>query len=337
MLRTAENLRKKFGLSSTEALKMSWDTAAVYELGGKIGTPGLGPAAGAGEAFGGASFGGGAKLRGVSETGRSAGESYQEALEFAAESNSGVSFGEAFSQLDRALGSKDVRERLSMTARDTEEARASLSSARSSLRDYSSHREKARAYSEVLSEESFFAAGLEREYTQAVFEDMRGLGHSDGYTARGLEDLRDGRYDTEEAEAVSGAVHRAAGLEELVGAGSMPKNSVTALPADGYGLRGVEPLEVDAESSFGEYRKSVAGERSRADRESSLDENRDGIGEEVRSARERVGSRTEAGRPEVGENLKTGRREMEKDRENLNEITRGVRGRVEKAKRGDGE
>ena len=174
----------------------------------------------------------------ISPSGNDA-ETLGEAREFASSSNSKVVFANALSELESALTSKEARESLQFTARDSEEARAELHSARSSLRDYSSHRQKAEAYSEVLSGESSFGAGLEREYTQAVFSDMRGQGYSDSYTARGLTDLRDGRHDTGEAEAVSGSIHRVTGLEGLVGAGSgSTRESVAAIPADGYGLGG---------------------------------------------------------------------------------------------------
>ena len=330
VLSTAEQLQRRFGLSRQESLKMSWDTAMVYEAGARAGTsvglPGGGP--------GGPSLRGGIKARGVRETDASAAERYEEAREFASSSNSRVVFANALSELESALTSKQSRESLQFTARDSEETRAELHSARSSLRDYSSHREKARAYSEVLSGESSFGAGLEREYTQAVFSEMRGQGYSDSYTARGLTDLRDGRHDTEEAEAVSGSIHRVTGLEGLVGTGSGTRESVAAAPADGYGLGDVRRFEVDTERAFGEYRKSAAGaggggiEPTR----SSIEEDSAAVREQVSRARERGRGRIEAMETKTAEGFSEGRGEILEDREHLQRSTKGVRERLDNAR-----
>lgn len=330
VLETAEGLQKRFGLSRQESLKMSWDTAMMYEAGAKAGTsvglPGVGSV--------GPSAGAGIRARGVRETDASAGERYEEAREFASSSNSRVNFSTAFSELESTLSSKEARESLQFTARDSEEARAELHSARSSLRDYSSHREKAKAYSEVLSGESSFGAGLEREYTQAVFADMRGQGHSDGYVAKGLTDLRDGRYDTEEAEAVSGSIHRVTGLEELVGAGRGTRESVAAMPAEGYGLGDVRRFEVDAERAFGEYRKSAgeAGGSGVAQTRSSIEGNSAEIREQVSRARERARGKIGTGGTKTAENLGAGRDEIFEGRESLQRSTEGVRRRLDNAR-----
>ena len=330
VLRTAENLQEKFGLSRQEALRMSWDTSMVYELGGKLGARG-----GLSAAPWDVSAGGGARARGVRGTDRSAGERYEEAVEYAAASNSQVSFGEAFSQLDRALDSRQVRENLRMTSREAEQVSANLSSAGKSLREYSSRRERAESYSSVLSEESSFAAGLDREYTQAVFDDMRGLGRPDDYTARGLTDLRDGRLDTEEAEAVSESIRRVTGLDELVGAGNMPRRAVAAGGASGRGIAEVERFRVDAGESFTEYRKSVGEEHDfdagRA--EAAINESYESVRGQVNEARERVGGRVKAGREEGFRDPKSGKEEIETGKERLDGPTRGVRERMEKAKR----
>ena len=330
VLSTAEQLQRRFGLSRQESLKMSWDTAMVYEAGAKAGTsvglPGGGP--------GGPSLGAGIKARGVRETDASAAERYEEAREFASSSNSRVVFANALSELESALTSKQARESLQFTARDSEEARAELHSARSSLRDYSSHREKARTYSEVLSGESSFGADLEREYTQAVFSDMRGQGYSDSYTARGLTDLRDGRHDTEQAEAVSGSIHRVTGLEGLVGAGSSTRESVAAMPSDGYGLGDVRRFEVDTERAFGEYRKSAAGAGGAGiePTRSSIEEDSAAIREQVSRARERARGRLEATETKTSEDFSEGRGEILEDREHLQRSTRGVRERLDNAR-----
>ena len=330
VLETAEGLQKRFGLSRQESLKMSWDTAMMYEAGAKAGTsvglPGGGSV--------GASAGAGIRARGVRETDASAAEGYEEAREFASSSNSRVNFSTAFSELESTLSSREARESLQFTARDSEEARAELHSARSSLRDYSSHREKAKAYSEVLSGESSFGAGLGREYTQAVFADMRGQGHSDGYVAKGLTDLRDGRYDTEEAEAVSGSIHRVTGLEELVGAGRGTRESVAAMPAEGYGLGDVRRFEVDAERAFGEYRKSAgeAGGSGVAQTRSSIEGNSAEIREQVSRARERARGKIGTGGTKTAENLGAGRDEIFEGRESLQRSTEGVRRRLDNAR-----
>ena len=330
VLETAENLQKRFGLSRQESLKMSWDTAMVYEAGAKTGTsvglPGGGP--------GGPSLGAGIKARGVRETDASAAERYEEAREFASSSNSRVNFTKAFSELESTLTSKQAQESLQFTARDSEEARAELHSARSSLQDYSSHREKAKAYSEVLSGESSFGAGLEREYTQAVFSDMRGQGYSDSYTARGLTDLRDGRHDTGEAEAVSGSIHRVTGLEGLVGAGSGTRESVAAMPSDGYGLGDVRRFEVDTERAFGEYRKSAAGAGGAGvePTRSSIEEDSAAVREQVSRARERSRGRIETAEGRTAEDFSGGRGEIFEDREHLQRSTKGVRQRLDNAR-----
>ena len=321
VLETAESLQSRFGLSRQESLKMSWDTAMVYEAGAKAGTS-------AGLGGGGASVGAGIKARGARKTDSSAAERYEEAREFASSSNSRVNFSRAFSELESTLSSKEARESLQFTARDSEETRAELRSARSSLQDYSSQREKARAYSEVLSGESSFGAGLEREYTQTVFADMRGQGYSDGYVARGLTDLRDGRYDTEEAEAVSGSIHRVTGLSGLIGAGSGTRESVAAMPADGYGLGDVRRFEVDAEGAFGEYRKSAGGGGVEQTR-SSIEEGSAAVREEVGQARERARGGIEGGGRKTAEDLGAGREEILSDGERLKRSTKGVRERLD--------
>ncbi len=330
VLSTAEQLQSRFGLSRQESLKMSWDTAMVYEAGAKAGTSVGLPGGGSGEL----SAGAGIRARGVRETDASAGERYEEAREFASSSNSGVNFSRAFSELESTLTSKQAQESLQFTARDSEEARAELHSARSSLKDYSSHREKARAYSEVLSGERSFGAGLEREYTQAVFSDMRGQGYSDSYTARGLADLRDGRHDTGEAEAVSGSIHRVTGLEGLVGAGSGARESVAAMPSDGYGLGDVHRFEVDVERSFGEYRKSAAGAGGAGiePTRSSIEEDSAAIREQVARARERTRERIETDGTETAGDFGAGRDEIFKGRESLQHSTEGVRERLDNAK-----
>ena len=330
VLETAEGLQRRFGLSRQESLKMSWDTAMVYEAGARAGTsvglPGGGP--------GGPSVRAGIKARGARKTDTSAGERYEEAREFASSSNSRVNFSRAFSELESTLSSKEARESLQFTARDSEEARAELRSVKSSLRDYSSHREKAKAYSEVLSGESSFGAGLEREYTQTVFADMRGQGYSDSYVAKGLSDLRDGRYDTEEAEAVSGSIHRVTGLSELVSAGKDARGSVAAMPADGYGLGDVRRFEVNAERSFGEYRKS-AGEAGGAGIErtrSSIEENSTAVKEEEARARERTRGGIGSAETKTAEDLGAGREEILEGGEHLQRSTKGVRERLDSAK-----
>jgi len=330
VLETAEGLQKKFGLSRQESLKMSWDTAMVYEAGARAGTSVGLPGGGSG----GPSVGAGIKTRGVRETDTSAAERYEEAREFASSSNSRVSFTNAFSELESALTSKQAQESLRFTARGSEEATAELRSARSSLRDYSSHREKAQAYSEVLSGESSFGAGLEREYTQTVFADMRGRGYSDSYTASGLTDLRDGRYDTEEAEAVSGSIHRVTGLEGLVGAGSGTRESVAAIPSDGYGLGDVQRFEVDTEQAFGEYRKSVAvaGGGGIEQTQSSIEQDSAAVREQVDRARERSRGKIETGETKTSEDFGAGRAEIREGREHLRRSTKGVRERLENAR-----
>ncbi len=333
VLGTAENLQRRFGLSRQESLKMSWDTAMVYEAGARAGTS-------AGLAGGGpvrASAGVGIKARGARKTDASAAERYEEAREYASSSNSRVNFSTAFSELESTLSSKEARESLQFTARDSQEARAELHSARSSLQDYSSQREKAKAYSEVLSGETSFGAGLEREYTQAVFADMRGQGYTDSYVAAGLTDLRDGRYDTEEAEAVSGSIQRVTGLEGLVGAGSRTRESVAAIPADGYGLGNVRRFEVDAEQSFGEYRKSAGSaggagiERTR----SSIEEDSAAVREEAARARERTRGGIGSAETRTAENPGAGREEILQGGERLKRSTKGVRERLDNARSDD--
>lgn len=333
VLETAENLQSRFGLSRQESLKMSWDTAMVYETGARAGAS----AGIAGGGSGRASVGAGIKARGARKTDTSAAERYEEAREFASSSNSRVNFSTAFSELESTLTSREARESLQFTARDSEEARAELRSARSSLQDYSSQRERARAYSEVLSGESSFGAGLEREYTQAVFADMRGQGHPDSYVARGLTDLRDGRYDTEEAEAVSGSIHRVTGLSELVGAGRGARESVAAMPTEGYGLGNVRRFEVDAERSFGEYRESAAGGGGGgvAQTQSSIEEDSAAIREQVSRARERARERIGTEETKTAEDFGAGRGEIRQGGEDLRRSTRGVRERLDSAKSDD--
>ena len=229
--------------------------------------------------------------------------------------------------------SRRARESLQFTARDSEEARAELRSAKSSLQDYSSQRERARAYSEVLSGERSFGAGLERDYTQAVFADIRGQDYTDSYVARGLTDLRDGRYDTEEAGAVSGSIHRVTGLSELVGAGSGPRESVVAMPADGYGLGDIRRFEVDAERAFGEYGESVGEAGSGIERtRNSIEEDSAAVREQVSRARERSRGRIETAETETAGNLRAGKTEIREDGENLQRSTQGVRKRLEGAR-----
>ena len=301
----------------------------VYEAGARAGIS-AGPGGGG---LGGASVGAGIKARGARKTDSSAAERYEEAREYASSANSRVNFSTAFSELESTLSSKEARESLQFTARDSEEARAELRSAKSSLRDYSSHRERAKAYSEVLSGESSFGAGLEREYTQAVFADMRGQGYTDSYAARGLTDLRDGRYDTEEAEAVSGAIHRITGLSELVGAGSVTRESVAAMPADSYGLGDVRRFEVDAEGAFGEYRKSAGTAGGGVERvRSSIEENSAAVREDAGRARERARGGIGSGETKTAEDLGEGRDEILSGAESLKRSTKGVRERLDDAK-----
>ena len=329
VLETAEGLQRRFGLSRQESLKMSWDTAMVYEAGARAGTSSGLPGGG----LGGSSVGAGIKARGARKTDTSAAERYEEAREFASSSNSRVNFSTAFSELETTLSSKEARESLQFTARDSEEARAELHSAKSSLRDYSSHRERAKAYSEVLSGERSFGAGLEREYTQAVFSDMRGQGYTDSYVARGLTDLRDGRYDTEEAEAVSGSIHRVTGLSELVGVGRGTRESVAAMPADGYGLGDVRRFEVDAEAAFAEYRKSAGAAGGGVERtRSSVEEGSAAMREEVARARERARGGIGSGEAKTAEDLGVGRKEILEGGEHLQRSTEGVRERLDNAK-----
>ena len=327
---TAEGLQKRFGLSRQESLKMSWDTAMVYEAGARAGTSAGLPGGGRG----GPSVGAGIRARGARKTDTSAAETYGEAREFASSSNSRVNFSRALSELESTLSSKEARESLRFTARDSEETRAELRSARSSLRDYSSHREKAEAYSEVLSGETSFGAGLEREYTQTVFADMRGRGYTDSYVAKGLTDLRDGRYDTEEAEAVSGSIHRVTGLSELVGAGRASRESVAAMPADGYGLGDVRRFEVDAEGSFREYRKpaEAAGAGGVERTRSSIEEDSAAAREQAARARRRARGGIESGETKASGDFAAGREEILEDGERLQRSTRGVRERLDGAK-----
>ena len=132
---------------------------------------------------------------------------------------------------------------------------------------------------------------------------MRGQGHSDGYTTKGLTDIRDGRYDTEEAEAVSGSTHRVTGLSDLVGAGSGPRESVAAIPADGYGLGDVRRFEVDVEQAFGEYRKSAteAGGGGIAQTRNSIEQDSAALRERVARAHGRARGGIEAGETETAE------------------------------------
>ena len=163
---------------------------------------------------------------------------------------------------------------------------------------------------------------------------MRGRGYSDSYTAGGLTDLRDGRYDTEQAEAVSGSIHRVTGLSELVGAGSGHRESVAAMPADGYGLGNVQRFEVDAEQAFGEYRKSAgeAGGGGIAQTRSSIEENSAAVRGQVTQARERSRGGIEAGETKTAEGFGAGRAEIQEGREHLQRSTKGVRGRLDNAK-----
>ena len=327
VLETAESLQTRFGLSRQESLKMSWDTAMVYEAGGRAGTSsgGAGPAR--------ASLAVGVKARGARKTDTSAGERYEEAREYASSSNSRVNFQRAFSELETALTSQEAVESLRFTSRDSEETRAELRSARSSLRDYSSQREKALAYREVLSGEISSEAGLQREYTQAVFADMRGMGHADSYTARGLSDLRDGRHDTQEAEAVSESIHRVTGLSGLVGSGSGPRESVASMPADGYGLGEVRRFSVDAEGDFGEYAKSAGGGIRQT--QSSIEQDQAALREQVAMARERargeIGTADIRSREDPGE----GAAQIKEDAKRIQDSTQGVRERLDNEKTQD--
>ena len=174
-------------------------------------------------------------------------------------------------------------------------------------------------------------AGLEREYTQTVFSDMRGQGYSDGYTTKGLTDIRDGRYDTEEAEAVSGSIHRVTGLSGLVGSGAGPRESVAAIPADGYGLGDVRRFEVDAEQAFGKYRES-AGEAGGgiAQTRNSIEQDSAALRERVARTHGRARGGIEAG--ETAEGFGAGRAEILEGREHLQRSTKGVRERLDNAK-----
>ena len=164
-----------------------------------------------------------------------------------------------------------------------------------------------------------------------MFADMRGQGYSDAYVARGLTDLRDGRYDTEEAEAVSGSIHRVTGLSGLIGAGSGTRESVAAMPADSYGLGDVRRFEVDAEGAFGEYRKSAGGGGVEQTR-SSIEEGSAAVREEVGQARERARGGIEGGGRKTAEDLGAGREEILSDGERLKRSTKGVRERLDNAR-----
>ena len=188
----------------------------------------------------------------------------------------------------------------------------------------------------MLSGESSFGAGLEREYTQTVFADMRGQGYSDGYTARGLTDLRDGRYDTEEAETVSGSIHRVTGLEGLVGAGSSTRESVTAMPSDSYGLGDVRQFEVNTERAFGEYRKSAteAGGMGIEPVQSSIEQDSAAVREQVTQARKQARGQIETAKTKTTEDFAAGKTEIREGREGLRHPTKGVRERLENARSG---
>ena len=187
----------------------------------------------------------------------------------------------------------------------------------------------------MLSGESSFGAGLDREYTQTVFSEMRGQGYSDSYTARGLTDLRDGRYDTEEeAEAVSGSIHRVTGLEGLVGAGRVSRESVAAIPADSYGLGNVRRFEVDTEQAFGEYRKSAQRTEGPGitQTRSSIEEDSAIVREQVAQARRRARGEIEAGETRTSGDFSAGKTEIREGRESLQRSTKGVGERLDNAK-----
>ncbi len=331
VLSTAESLQTKFGLSRQESLEMSWATAMVYEAGGKAGVSVGIPGGDSAKISGGA----GIKARGARKTDTSAGERYEQAQEFASSENSKVNFHTAFSELESTLTSREAAESLQFTARDSQEARAELRSAKSSLREYSSHKERAQAYSEVLSGEISLGAGLQREYTQTVFADMRRQGYTDEYVARGLADLRDGRYDTQEAEAVSGSIHKVTGLSGLVGAGRGARESVAAIPPDVRSLGDVRRFEVDAEEAFSEYGKSSAAVTSDGEVErkrSSVEQDSDLVREEAARSRERATGRIKSGETKTAQDFGAAREEILKDAQSLRSETEGVRDRLDSTK-----
>ena len=163
---------------------------------------------------------------------------------------------------------------------------------------------------------------------------MRSQGYADSYVARGLTDLRDGRYDTEEAEAVSGSIHRVTGLSELARAGRGTRESVAAIPAYGYGLGNVRRFEIDAEESFREYRKSAGAtggagiERTR----SFIEEGSAAVREEAVRVRERSQGKIETGKRKTAEDFAAGQAGIQDGGENLRRSTKGVRERLESAK-----
>ncbi len=334
VLETARALEEKFGLSRQESLRMSWDTATVYDMGAKVGASGnsLG-----GVNLGAGSFGAGVRGRAVRGTDRTAGESWNEAREFAESANSKVNFTRALSELETAFDSKETRDSLQLSEQDTEQVRAELVHAENSLKEYSSLEEKAGVYSELLSGESSFAAGIESEYTQSVFEDMRDRGYSDDYTAKGLSDLRDRRYDTEQAEEVSASIHRVTGLSDLVGSGKMPRESASAMPDDSYGIQDVTPFDVDPESSFSEYRKSASGvvgsDTEEIGRELNI--NAEAVKERIKESRESVRQEMSSGETQTARDMETEKQEILREKGRVGGSTEGVRKRLEKAQTAD--
>ena len=127
--RRPRDSRRSSASPARSRLRWSWDTAMVYEAGARAGTSVGLPGGGSG----GPSLGAGIKARGKRETDVGASERYEEAREFASSSNSRVNFSRAFSELEGAVTSKQAQGSLQFTARDSEEARAELRSARSSL------------------------------------------------------------------------------------------------------------------------------------------------------------------------------------------------------------
>ncbi len=335
VLETAQALEEKFGLTQQESLRMSWDTAMVYDMGAKVGASGnfLG---GVGS-VGGTSFGGGIKGRAVQGTDRVAGQSWNEAQEFALSANSKVNFTQAISELETAFNSKETRDNVQLSAQDTEQGRAEIVQAKSSLQEYSSSREKARAYSELLSGESSFAAGIESEYTQSVFEDMRKRGHPDSYTAKGLSDLRDRKYDTEQAESVSESIHRVTGLSDLVGSGKMPMESAHAIPNDSYGMLDVESFDVDPESSFTEYRKSASEVAGLDNKEiaKELNINAETIKERIKESRENTREEMASGETQTSIDMETEKQKIMQEEKRFGHSTKGVRKRLERAQNAD--
>ena len=106
------------------------------------------------------------------------------------------------------------------------------------------------------------------------------------------------------------------------------------MPSDGYGLGDVRRFEVDAERSFGEYRKSAAGAGGAGiePTRSSIEEDSAAIREQVASARERTRERIETDGTETAGGFGEGRDEIFKGRESLQHSTEGVRKRLDNAR-----